>query len=67
MLFFFNAYKIHVHFKVIFKYYNEKIKKKKKNVIMGFYEMLSVWNIVNLFFKVGQLDFKVCFFFKRDA
>lgn len=26
---------------------------------MGFYEMLSVWDI-NLFFKVGQLDFKVC-------
>lgn len=30
MVFFFNAYKIHVHFKVIFKFYNEKIKLKKK-------------------------------------
>lgn len=42
--------------------WNDKIKKKtnKKHVIMGFYEMLSVWDIVNLFFRVGQLDFKVC-------
>lgn len=40
MLVFFNAYKVHVHLKVIFKFYNETI--KKENVIMGFYEMLSV-------------------------
>lgn len=63
MLVFFNAYKNHIHFKVIFKFYNETIKlkkTKKKHVIMGFYEMLSVRDIVNLFFIVGQLDFKVC-------
>lgn len=62
MLVFFNAYKIHVHFKVIFKFYNETInlKKKQKTFYNGFYEMLSVWDIVNLFFRVGQLDFKVC-------
>lgn len=29
MLVFFNAYKVHVHLKVIFKFYNETIKKKK--------------------------------------
>lgn len=53
MLFFFNANKIHVHFELIlvFKFYDEMIKLKNKNLIWGFYEMLSVWDIVTYFSK----------------